>query len=81
MTKKRVAIICGGRSSEHPISCISARGVLEAIDRNLFDPILIGITLDGSWVELKGADDFIIGSDGLPQVPNTAPRLVRYSRN
>lgn len=76
MTKKRVAIICGGRSSEHPISCISARGVLEAIDRNLFDPILIGITLDGSWVELKGADDFIIGSDGLPQVPDSAPRLV-----
>ena len=44
MTKKRVAIICGGRSSEHPISCISARGVLSAIDRNKFEPILIGIT-------------------------------------
>lgn len=73
MSKKRVAIICGGRSSEHSISCISAKGVLEAIDRNLFEPILIGITLRGKWVALKSADDFGVGSDGLPIVPDTAP--------
>lgn len=73
MSKKRVAIICGGRSSEHSISCISAKGVLEAIDRNLFEPILIGITLQGKWVELKSADDFGVASDGLPMVPDTAP--------
>jgi D-alanine-D-alanine ligase len=73
MSKKRVAIICGGRSSEHAISCISAKGVLEAIDRNLFEPILIGITLHGKWVALKSADDFGVGSDGLPIVPDTAP--------
>ena len=73
MSKKSVAIICGGRSSEHSISCISAKGVLEAIDRNLFEPILIGITLRGKWVALKSADDFGVGSDGLPIVPDTAP--------
>ena len=73
MSKKSVAIICGGRSSEHSISCISAKGVLEAIDRNLFDPILIGITVRGKWVALKSADDFGVGSDGLPIVPDTAP--------
>ncbi len=73
MSKKRVAIICGGRSSEHSISCISAKGVLEAIDRNLFEPILIGITLRGKWVALKSADDFGVGSDGLPIVPDAAP--------
>jgi len=76
MSKKRVAIICGGRSSEHSISCISAKGVLEAIDRNLFDPILIGITLQGKWVELKGAEDFATGSEGLPCVPESAPQIV-----
>ena len=75
MSKKRVAIICGGRSSEHSISCISAKGVLEAIDRNLFEPILIGITLRGKWVALKSADDFGVGSDGLPIVPDTAPGI------
>ena len=73
MSKKRVAIICGGRSSEHSISCISAKGVLEAIDRNLFEPILIGITLRGKWVALKSAADFGVGSDGLPIIPDTAP--------
>ena len=75
MSKKRVAIICGGRSSEHSISCISAKGVLEAIDRNRFEPILIGITLRGKWVALKSADDFGLGSDGLPIVPDTAPGI------
>jgi D-alanine-D-alanine ligase len=75
MSKKRVAIICGGRSSEHSISCISAKGVLEAIDRNLFEPILIGITLRGKWVALKSAADFGVGSDGLPIIPDTAPGI------
>ena len=75
MSKKRVAIICGGRSSEHSISCISAKGVLGAIDRNLFEPILIGITLRGKWVALKSGDDFGVGSDGLPKVPDTAPGI------
>jgi D-alanine-D-alanine ligase len=49
--------------------------VLEAIDRNLFEPILIGITLRGKWVALKSAGDFGAGSDGLPIVPDTAPGI------
>ena len=44
MNRTRVAIICGGKSSEHEISCVSASGVLAAIDREKFDPLLIGIT-------------------------------------
>lgn len=75
MTKKRVAIICGGRSSEHQISCVSARGVLDAIDKNLFDPILLGITREGKWVELSSADDFEKGPDSLPFIPENAPRI------
>jgi D-alanine-D-alanine ligase len=73
--KKRVAIICGGRSSEHQISCISARGVLTAIDRDLFDPILIGISLSGKWVTLNSADDFSKDKDGLPVVPESASEI------
>ena len=73
--KKRVAIICGGRSSEHQISCISARGVLAAIDKELFDPVLIGITPSGKWVSLNSSGDFAKDKDGLPVVPESAHEI------
>jgi D-alanine-D-alanine ligase len=50
--KKRVAIICGGPSSEHEISCISASGILGALDSSLYEPVLIGITKEGKWLHL-----------------------------
>ena len=52
MSKQVIAIICGGPSSEHEVSCVSAGGVLKGLDRERFDPILIGITKSGSWVLL-----------------------------
>ena len=75
MSKKRVAIICGGRSSEHPISCISARGVLGAIDQSHYIPILIGITESGAWIRLESSEDFVIREDGLPYVPESGSKL------
>lgn len=74
MSKSKVAIICGGRSSEHQISCISARGVLSAMDKERFQPVLIGITQSGKWVKIDSAHDFQTGSDGLPFVPESAPQ-------
>ncbi|MFM1952187.1 MAG: hypothetical protein RJA33_981 [Actinomycetota bacterium] len=73
---KRVAIICGGRSSEHEISCISAGGIVGAIDRTKFDPIVIGITKSGKWVHI--ADDFPlhIVEGVLPVIPEDAPAVV-----
>ena len=68
MSSQRVAIICGGRSSEHEISCVSASGILGAIDTARYKPILIGITKAGNWRLLHSASDFRIGSDGLPEV-------------
>src|ERR1700675_2828670 len=47
--KIRVAILFGGRSAEHEISLLSARFVVEALDRDRFEPILIGIDKDGRW--------------------------------
>ena len=76
MSKKRVAIICGGRSSEHEISCISAGGVLVAIDRNLYEPILIGITKSGKWVLIPESYKMEIADGVLPSVPETAPAVV-----
>ena len=75
MNKIRVAIIAGGRSSEHPISCISASGVLAAIDRSKFEPILIGITQSGTWIDMRQSD-FERGSDGLSYVPKGGEQLI-----
>ena len=44
-----VGILFGGRSSEHAISVITAAGVLQALDRGTYEPVLIGITRDGVW--------------------------------
>jgi len=45
----RVALLAGGRSSEHDISIASARSVLEALDPNRYDVTEIGIGRDGRW--------------------------------
>ena len=68
----RVAIICGGRSSEHEISCTSAGGVLSAIDRSLYEPIVIGITKSGSWVLIPENYNLSIKDGVLPVVPDSA---------
>jgi D-alanine-D-alanine ligase len=71
MDKVRVAIICGGKSSEHEISCISANGILDAIDRSKFEPVLIGITKSGKWLLLPDDTTFITLNGALPTVPES----------
>ena len=70
-----VAIICGGRSSEHEISCISASGIISAIDRSKYQPTLIGITKSGKWVSLPTDTNFEINGDKLPEVPENAAEI------
>ena len=68
--RPRVAVVFGGRSAEHAISCITAASVLSAIDRATYDVVPIGITTDGRWV--LGVDDparLQITDGRLPQVP------------
>jgi len=48
--KPRVAVVFGGRSSEHGISTVTAGAVLRAIDRTKYDVLPIGITREGRWV-------------------------------
>jgi D-alanine-D-alanine ligase len=50
MSKPTVAVLFGGRSSEHGVSCVTASGVLGAIDRNRWNVVAIAITPDGQWV-------------------------------
>ena len=52
--KPTVAIVFGGRSSEHAVSCATAAGVMAAIDRDVYDVLPIGIAKDGRWVLASG---------------------------
>jgi D-alanine-D-alanine ligase len=49
LRKPRVAVVFGGRSSEHGISVVTAGAVLRSIDRTKYDVLPIGITTDGRW--------------------------------
>ncbi len=49
-SKPRVAVVFGGRSSEHSISCISAGSVIAALDPEKYDVVPVGIAPDGRWV-------------------------------
>ncbi|GAB2513392.1 D-alanine--D-alanine ligase family protein [Paramicrobacterium agarici] len=77
MTRKlRVAVLFGGRSSEHSISCATAGGVLGAIDRDRFDVIPIGITRSGQFVlEDDGARTFALDGDELPEITDNGTRV------
>ncbi len=47
--KKKVAILFGGRSPEHNISLLSAQNIFRSIDKQKYEPILIGIDKQGQW--------------------------------
>jgi len=49
-----IAIVFGGLSSEHEVSLQSAYSVIENLDRNRFNPIMVGITPEGEWFRFKG---------------------------
>jgi len=48
--KLRVAVLFGGRSAEHEISLLSARFVVESLDRDKYEPVLVGIDKSGRWL-------------------------------
>ena len=78
MSKKiRVAVIFGGRSSEHSISCISAGSVLRALDRSKYEVVPIGITKSGNWVlEQDDAQRLTVKDGVFPQVDDKNPTLL-----
>jgi len=65
----RVAVVFGGRSNEHAISCVSAGSIMRNLDPQRFDVIAIGITPEGSWVLTDGDPDALaITNRQLPEV-------------
>ncbi len=65
----RVAVVFGGRSNEHPISCVSAGSILRNLDPQRFEVVAVGITPEGSWVLTDGDPDALaISNRQLPGV-------------
>ena len=71
--RTRVAVVFGGRSGEHAVSCISAGSVLTHLDPTLFDVTAIGITREGRWVCLDPAQVLERSGRELPSVAGGAP--------
>ncbi|GAA2726204.1 D-alanine--D-alanine ligase family protein [Actinocorallia aurantiaca] len=71
--KIRVAVVFGGLSSEHAISCVTAGSVMAAIDPARHEVVPIGITRDGRWVHAPEGQRLAIEDGVLPEVVDGAP--------
>ncbi|WP_068265667.1 D-alanine--D-alanine ligase family protein [Janibacter limosus] len=79
--KPRVAVVFGGRSSEHAVSCATAAGVLRAIDRDVYDVVPVGITRDGAWVLAPDdADALTLTAERTPEVTDTGAEVILPTR-
>ena len=75
--KVRVAVVFGGRSAEHAISCVSAGSVIAALDPDRYDVVPVGIATDGRWVLADPDQRLAITGGELPEVTGgTAVSLV-----
>jgi D-alanine-D-alanine ligase len=61
MKKLRVGILFGGRSGEHEVSLLSAASVLNAIDKEKYEVVPIGITKEGHWLTAEHAESLLAG--------------------
>ena len=70
--KIRVGVLCGGRSAEHEVSVTSARSMLEALDRDKYELVMVGISKQGQWFTAADAQQLLaagaVESDGLTPV-------------
>jgi D-alanine-D-alanine ligase len=75
--KPRVAVVFGGRSAEHAVSCVTAGSVLAVIDRERYEVIPIGISRDGKWVLESGQPSRLAITEGrLPSVDESGAAVV-----
>ncbi len=86
MKKLRVGILFGGRSGEHEVSLLSAASILNAIDREKYDVVPIGITKEGRWLTAEHAEGLLTGKlmieprhlrAGDPETTSAAAVLMR----
>jgi len=59
--KLNLAVFFGGRSSEHEVSLNTANNVIKAVDKDIYDILLIGVTRKGRWVVGEDAEKMLKG--------------------
>ena len=75
--KPRVAVVFGGRSSEHAVSCVTAGSVLAAIDPERYEVVPVGISREGKWVLESGRPERLAIAGGrLPAVDASGASIV-----
>jgi D-alanine-D-alanine ligase len=70
--KIRVGILFGGKSAEHEISLLSAKNVIDAIDKSKYEPVLIGIDKNGQWLVNENSD-FLLNTSN--------PKLIALNKS
>jgi D-alanine-D-alanine ligase len=65
--KRVVGILFGGKSAEHEISLLSAKNIYEAMDRERYTPVLVGIDKKGRWM-LNDADQYLFNADNPSKI-------------
>jgi D-alanine-D-alanine ligase len=72
-----IALLFGGRSGEHGISCVTAGGILGAIDRERYDVVAIGITRQGRWLHVSDDPaDWQLHGSTPPEVPSEGDEVL-----
>lgn len=67
--RPRVLLLFGGRSSEHAVSCVTAAGVMRAIDRDKYEVVPVGITRSGTWTLVdEDTGDFRLDQGQVPEI-------------
>ena len=67
MIKEKIAIIIGGQSTEHQVSLISGKSIIENIDRTKYSPVIIGIDQTGAWHYFPG-EEYLSEADTVDKV-------------
>lgn len=79
MARTRLTLLFGGASSEHEISLRSARSVIDAVDRDRFEPALVGIARDGTWrtgPSTMALADIVASGEPVADIRATKPDVV-----
>lgn len=71
-----VAVLFGGRSSEHAVSCVGAKAVIGAIDGERYRVLPIGITQEGTWRRVEDWADFAFDPQRMPEVADDGTEIL-----
>lgn len=81
MSKKKIAVIFGGHSTEYEVSLQSASAVLQNINSDNFDIVPIGITRSGEWYHYTGKNEKIYNNTWFEDNKNLYPVVVSQNRS